>query len=887
LQTKQLQQEKKQHQQQAYYESNNDNDETSKSNKNIANINDEIELIKASIKTISNKPIAKSSDAQSISNRRKRNLTTSISFGCNENRSLAPPEQQQQTEFLLGRDRNEPGKFKLLSHTTSSFIVDNDKCYEKLIESLEGINDCLERKLSFSFSTNPPNSETSIRKTQATSPSDIDYSYNTIDRSKQKQNRLNLINSNHQSGASWQKRKHCLHRNSSRYFTQPIILASDKKSTLDCDISSKSSSICNQESINKSSADKRITNSKFQIVKDEINSESEQSENDNINSSQISNKYDENNQTKSPIIYYTLDELFLTSVSDKADNNNQLRNASAITTTSIRMLEQTKSEKEELKIMPENEPTGLLISPSKLASTKKLVPLSNILSKSSSTATGAINNEASPSATNTAAPVVSVVSGQITPYTTFSASQSTAGAASSSVNKTVRELFEDLQLDCDEQIERLDEAERKRKESQRKQKEILDELKSVWLKSPHSFNMKPSLNLVGRSESNMQLAYEDASKPISAALALAYKCASSCSCMRKKCCWLLLLNALDASRRKTSSLQNRVEHSKKCSTPPAAHIVSLCRLKKVKNEFKFTHSPLCRSNTVNYFKCVSSIASRRMSTVILTLVNYNPTKSTKKNEKQQDAYRCSMSASATSISRRQPELKLVKAFVTLSFNKILKIVLKKSFPENKHEKSIAQSDELLQVHFKLTNKLKSTHHANNINQQQSNELNKVDLASILTNGSNLQQQEKPQKQQPQQQRNFNLLDKFYEKYCNNSNLTKPPKSPPITYDGHSKSQQQSPTLSNKSMSPSPTAPMNQMAALNDCKLSSSITPSASAPSIDYKFSPSLTSTLLIRRKQKYGTNTSAIGNSEQSNQSKIENSDISVSPQSNQKVIFI
>lgn len=46
---------------------------------------------------------------------------------------------------------------------------------------------------------------------------------------------------------------------------------------------------------------------------------------------------------------------------------------------------------------------------------------------------------------------------------------------------TVQELFKELELDCDEQIKKLDEKERTLKEITLKQKEILDEIKQNWL----------------------------------------------------------------------------------------------------------------------------------------------------------------------------------------------------------------------------------------------------------------------------------------------------------------------------------------------------------------------------------------------------------------------
>ena len=52
---------------------------------------------------------------------------------------------------------------------------------------------------------------------------------------------------------------------------------------------------------------------------------------------------------------------------------------------------------------------------------------------------------------------------------------------------TVQELFKELELDCDEQIKQLDHSERLRKSQNNKQKEIVNEIKTIW-----KFKFKPS-----------------------------------------------------------------------------------------------------------------------------------------------------------------------------------------------------------------------------------------------------------------------------------------------------------------------------------------------------------------------------------------------------------
>ncbi len=55
---------------------------------------------------------------------------------------------------------------------------------------------------------------------------------------------------------------------------------------------------------------------------------------------------------------------------------------------------------------------------------------------------------------------------------------------------TVQELFEELQLDCDDQIKQLDTFERKRKEEALKQKKILDDIKLKCQMYPQLFKLK-------------------------------------------------------------------------------------------------------------------------------------------------------------------------------------------------------------------------------------------------------------------------------------------------------------------------------------------------------------------------------------------------------------
>lgn len=61
---------------------------------------------------------------------------------------------------------------------------------------------------------------------------------------------------------------------------------------------------------------------------------------------------------------------------------------------------------------------------------------------------------------------------------------------------TVQELFEELQLDCDDQIRKLDQIERKRKENACTQKKILDEIKQKIKNYPNLFKLKKSNSFI-------------------------------------------------------------------------------------------------------------------------------------------------------------------------------------------------------------------------------------------------------------------------------------------------------------------------------------------------------------------------------------------------------
>jgi hypothetical protein len=68
---------------------------------------------------------------------------------------------------------------------------------------------------------------------------------------------------------------------------------------------------------------------------------------------------------------------------------------------------------------------------------------------------------------------------------------------------TVQELFEELELDCDEQIKQLDEIERKRKENTNKQKKIVDEIKLKCINSPHLFKLNANNSNNGFGKLNL------------------------------------------------------------------------------------------------------------------------------------------------------------------------------------------------------------------------------------------------------------------------------------------------------------------------------------------------------------------------------------------------
>ena len=67
---------------------------------------------------------------------------------------------------------------------------------------------------------------------------------------------------------------------------------------------------------------------------------------------------------------------------------------------------------------------------------------------------------------------------------------------------TVQELFEELQLDCDDQIKELDTYERKRKEETLKQKKILDDIKLKCQMYPQLFKVKKSQTKNGNIQSS-------------------------------------------------------------------------------------------------------------------------------------------------------------------------------------------------------------------------------------------------------------------------------------------------------------------------------------------------------------------------------------------------
>ena len=70
---------------------------------------------------------------------------------------------------------------------------------------------------------------------------------------------------------------------------------------------------------------------------------------------------------------------------------------------------------------------------------------------------------------------------------------------------TVQALFKELELDCDEQIKKLDENEKSRKQIALKQKKILDEIRLKWVQSPESYKLAKSVRLIKCSCFSMRI----------------------------------------------------------------------------------------------------------------------------------------------------------------------------------------------------------------------------------------------------------------------------------------------------------------------------------------------------------------------------------------------
>lgn len=144
----------------------------------------------------------------------------------------------------------------------------------------------------------------------------------------------------------------------------------------------------------------------------------------------------------------------------------------------------------------------------KMAS-KKLISLSEILSSEKTSQFNSLStttNTASATATTTATttflkPVYATLaaeslSNSAIRFNKYQASVTSSPTLSSPSSMhdllTVQELFEELQLDCDDQIKQLDTFERQRKADALKQKKILDDIRLKCQNYPHLFKVAAS-----------------------------------------------------------------------------------------------------------------------------------------------------------------------------------------------------------------------------------------------------------------------------------------------------------------------------------------------------------------------------------------------------------